>query len=81
MKAWTDYSFVSLGDTPEQEAPVRECELIAYDGDKHVTIIVDGQIERLEYGRVYQRQGRKGEVDPFKYPTLARLPQDLGTVR
>lgn len=81
MKAWTDYSFESLGDVPGQKAPVRECDLIAYDGDKYVTVIVDGKIERLDYGCVYQRPGRKGEVDPFKYPTLARLPTDLGVVR
>lgn len=81
MKAWTDYPFVSLGDTPGQEAPVRECELIAYDGDKYVTVIVDGKMERLKYGYVYQRPGRQGEVDPFKYATLARLPEDLGIVK
>lgn len=81
MKAWTDDPFEALGDTPGQEAPVRECELIAYDGDKYVTIIVEGRIERLKYGYVYQRPGRCGEVDPFKYPTLARLPGDLGIVK
>ena len=78
MKGWTDYPFDALGDEAGKEAPIRECEVIAFDGDKYVTVIVEGHKASIKWSYVYQRPGRQGEVDPFKYPTLARLPTDLG---
>lgn len=51
MKAYTDYPITALGDTPGIEAPVRECEIIAYDGDK--CLIVDMGTVRMEIKRGY----------------------------
>lgn len=79
MKAWTDYPFDALGDEAGKEAPVRECEVIAYDGDKYVTVIVDGHKASIKAGYVYEAPGRAGEVQHVRYPSLARLPVDLGT--
>lgn len=38
MKAFTDYPFVELGDTPGQAAPWRECVIVGYDHDKYCTV-------------------------------------------
>lgn len=42
FKAYTDCPFTLLGDTPNQEAPIREVEVVGYDGDKYCTILVGG---------------------------------------
>ena len=42
QKFWTDYPFVKLGDTPGKSAPLREVEIVDYDGDKYVTCSVIG---------------------------------------
>ena len=62
MKAWTDYPFTKLGDTANKEAPVREIEVLSYDGDKYCRVRVDGVEEEIKAGYVYQQPGRLGEV-------------------
>lgn len=62
--AWTDYPFKRLGD--ESPAPVRECKVIRFDGDKYVTIVVEGAEETIKRCYVYIAPGRCGEVPSIK---------------
>lgn len=73
MKAWTDYPFIGLGDNEGQEAPVREIEVLSYDGDKYCRIKVCGIDEEIKSGYIYQREGRIGEVPPITRRQLAML--------
>lgn len=69
MKAWTDYPFPELGDTPCMKAPIRECRVISYDWNKYCVIEIGGQQLTVKIGYVYRKMGRCGEVrmiDPFK---------------
>jgi hypothetical protein len=72
MKAYTDYPFVSLGDTAGQLAPVREIEVVKFDGNKYVKIIVDGVQEEIKYGYIYQTPGRFGDVKMVAVRSLPR---------
>ena len=40
MRAWTDYPFIQLGDLENKKAPIREIEVVSYDGDKYCDIVV-----------------------------------------
>lgn len=62
MTYFTDYPFVALGDKPGQYAPIREVEVISYDGDKYAKIMVGGVIEEIKAGYIYAEYGRCGEV-------------------
>jgi hypothetical protein len=75
VKAYTDYPIPAFGDTPGQEAPVRACEVLAYDGDKLVTIEVAGVRCQVKAGYVYQREGRLGEVPTLSRRMLHGLPR------
>lgn len=75
MKAWTDYPFEWLGDTLHELAPVREIEVLSYDGDKRCRILVAGREEEIKSGYIYQRPGRIAEVTCLTRKQLARLPQ------
>ena len=67
MKAWTDYPFPELGDTPGHEAPVREITVLSYDGDKYCRISVDGVEFEIKAGYIYARPGRYGEVEVISW--------------
>lgn len=67
MKAWTDYPFTELGDTAGSTAPVREIEVLMYDGDKYATVVVAGHTTQVKAAYCYQHPGRLGEV-----PALSR---------
>jgi len=62
MKAWTDYPFTDLGDAEWQRAPVREIEVVSYDGDKYCRILVEGREAEIKSGYIYQECGRLGDV-------------------
>ena len=62
MKAFTDYPILELGDKPNQKAPVRECEVLSYDGDKYCKIRVAGCFDEVKTGYLYAEKGRYGEV-------------------
>jgi len=72
MKAWTDYPFASLDDAPGQQAPIREVDVLSYDGNKYCRILVKGYCEQVKAGYLYQRPGRAGEV-----PSLTRRQLSL----
>ncbi len=62
MKAYTDYPFDFLGDPLHVQAPVRECEVLSYDGDKYCIIIVGGVETEVKSGYLYSKRGRFGKV-------------------
>ena len=64
MQAWTDYPIVSLGDRPHSEAPVREVEVLSYDGDKYCRVMVEGVEESIKAGYIYQLPGRCNNQPP-----------------
>lgn len=59
LRAWTDYPISALGDAPGEDAPIRECFVLAYDGSKYLTVEVDGVREQVKSGYVYMREGRR----------------------
>ena len=73
MKAWTDYPFELLGDTAGKEAPVREIEVLSYDGDKYCRIKVCGAEDEIKSGYIYQHSGRYGQVPPITRRQLKML--------
>lgn len=74
MKALTDYPFGDDGDFGKQ-VQLRACDVIAYDGDKYVTVICDGKKLDISWRHVFEEPGVH-----IRYATLARLPTDLGIV-
>ena len=74
--AFTDMPFEVLGDIPHQVAPIRQIELLAYDGDKYVTARSGEHIVELKSGYVYTEQGRCGNVDTISYDILNALPSE-----
>ena len=62
-RVFTDYPFTELGDEPGIEAPIRECELIAYDGNKYCMIKIHDRILEVKAGYLYNKSGRCGEVE------------------
>ena len=87
MKAWTDYPITELGDAEGQEAPIRECEVISYDGDKYCDVIVGGVLTSTKCGYLYSTPGRFGEAPrvtclagaaPTSSPELRQSIKDRG---
>lgn len=74
MKAFTDYPFPFLGDVEGEEAPIRSCIVVAYDGDKYCDIIVEGSLEQIKSGYIYKVAGRCGDVPNFSRKELELLP-------
>lgn len=58
MRAWTDYPIVELGDTPGQEAPIREVTVLGWDGNKYAEVEVEGVRTSFKAGYLYLRPGR-----------------------
>ena len=73
MKAWTDYPLAVLGDTEGQAAPVREIDVLSYDGNKYCRVKVCGIVADIKAGYIYQRAGRIGEVPAITREQLAML--------
>lgn len=74
MKAWTDYPITALGDVPSALAPVRECEVVAWDRDKYATIHICGVTEEVKAGYLYSTPGRCGEAPSVSVAALDKLP-------
>lgn len=58
MKAYTDYPFRLLGDLEYKEAPMREIEVLSYDGDKYCNIVVNGILTEIKLGYIYKTPKR-----------------------
>jgi len=74
MKAYTDAPIKELGDVSGETAPIRECEILSYDGDKYCIILVEGVKLEVKAGYIYKEKGRIGEVSCFSYRDLGCLP-------
>jgi hypothetical protein len=70
---WTDYPIKQLGDEPHKMAPVRQCELLSYDGDKYVAVLVDGIEATFKAGYLYTAPGRAGEVPAVSRAALSAI--------
>lgn len=73
MKAWTDYPFVELGDKPNEPAPIRECWVVSYDGDKYCIISISHCVVPflvVKAGYLYDSPGRSGEVPVIQIDKL-----------
>lgn len=62
MKAWTDYPIAALGDAYGVEAPVRECIILDYDGNKYCRVRVGTCVAEFKRFYLYTKPGRIGEV-------------------
>jgi len=82
MEAFTDYPIRDLGDSPNEIAPIREVEVLSYDGNKYCMILVDGVTTEVKSGYLYHGVGRAGEVPCFMHDELGDLPitQDYKTL-
>lgn len=76
MKAWTDYPFEKLGDAPGELAPVREVEVLSYDGNKYARIRVHDLEAEIKAGYLYSAEGRYGEVPQLTLKELRNLRSD-----
>lgn len=72
-KLFTDYPITELGDKEFQEAPIRECELIHYDGNKYCYVKVEGIEKEIKRGYIYTKPGRCGEVDCISIEEINKL--------
>lgn len=68
---YTDYPFTELGDISGKEAPVREIQIVSYDDDKYVSIVVEGLHTEIKSGYVYTQKGSYGEVPVISRKELA----------
>jgi len=71
IKTYTDYPFEFLGDEPNKEAPIRECTVLHWDGNKYVSIIVEDQPASIKIAYLYKDYGRFGEVPVIDCPEIS----------
>ena len=79
MKAWTDYPFAQMQDEAGKKAPVREIEVLSYDGDKYCRVRVCGHEDEIKAGYIYQSEGRYGEVAQISREQLKKLSNALSS--
>jgi hypothetical protein len=75
IHGYTDCPIDFLGDVPGQKAPIRKCQILAYDGDKYCCILVHGVITEVKSGYVYKEKGRCCEVESYLHDDLTGLPE------
>ena len=73
MKAWTDYPFTQLQDEAGKNAPVREIEVLSYDGDKYCRVRVCGHEDEIKAGYIYQRDVLYDAAPPHIHALLVNL--------
>ena len=61
MQLWTDYPIVELGDEAGQPAPIRQCKVLTYDGNKYLSVSVGGITTEIKLGYIYRKPGRFGQ--------------------
>ena len=74
MRAYTDYPFVELGDEPYKPAPIREVEILSYDGDKYCKILVEGVGTEVKSGYLYRYWATWQDGEIFSEEEMASLP-------
>ncbi len=80
VKAWTDYPIEVLGDWPSmkyEDLRIRECTVLAYDGDKYVVVEVEKHRLTIKAGYVYKSPGKCGGPPCLDGKTLNALAVEL----
>lgn len=77
IKAYTDYPFEILGDTPGKLAPIRKIKVLAYDRNKYCKIRIYEIYFEIKTGYIYIQPGRAGEVPSIPRKLLKRLPRHI----
>lgn len=77
--AYTNYPLIELGDEPYEEAPVREVEILDYDGNKYCNILREGLVFLVKIGYLYSDRELKNPVFPSEiedegYPSYTATP-------
>jgi hypothetical protein len=69
MDLYTDYPIHLLGDEPYQEAPIRKCEILNWDGDKYCDVLVEGVVVNFKAGYIYTEEctWKQEHVVPLEY--------------
>ena len=75
MKAFTDYPFTELGDEAYKPAPVREVEVVSYDGNKYCKILVEGVELEVKAGYLYKNSARHESAKFFSWEEFEALPE------
>lgn len=70
---YTDYPFTSLGDVAGQQAPIREIQVLNYDGNKYCDILVEGKLENIKWGYIYTVPGRCGDATVIDYKVVKKI--------
>lgn len=67
MKGFTDHPFEFLGDTLGKHAPLREINILWWDGDKYATIEVNKEwITKIKVGYCYRDHTKMdNRINPF----------------
>ena len=77
ITGWTDYPFEELGDIGYEKAPIRQINVVSYDGDKYATITIkggDGTLLYVKAGYLYSNHARLGEgANPISRLKLERM--------
>lgn len=77
QRAYTDYPILELGDEPQQRAPIRQVNIVAYDGNKYATIeVTEGErtvTTEIKAGYLYKNARRYGDPDVI-HVKLRELP-------
>ena len=75
ITAWTDYPIKDAGDLPCKEAPIRECKVLKYDGNKYCLVKVTGvsQLQTIKAGYLYVAPGRLLNVKSISISSLKEL--------
>lgn len=66
MKAYTDSPITELGDILCRKAPMRECTVLAYDGDKYCLIQIGNIMKEIKLGRLYSEPGRHRRITSIR---------------
>ena len=74
IKAYTDHPIKELGDIPNALAPIREIDVISYDGNKYCVISVNSITIEIKSGYIYSKAGRIGIVPYIGDDKIAELP-------
>jgi len=75
IKAWTDYPVKALGDWPgmDDDLRIRECEVVAYDGNKYCVVDVEGVRVVIKAGYLYTKPGLLGGPPTVSYESLHEI--------
>lgn len=74
MLAYTDRHFKTLGDVAWLQAPVRQVQVLDFNG--HIaTVLVDGCAQLVKPEYLYKTEGRRGQVSPVPFGALMKISE------